>query len=86
MADDEAYERTSETIKIERLKLHNEKRQKGLSMAKMCSLCMNLGVLELHQITESTKSQIKLNMQNMALKHTMAQERKQSGKQKYYVL
>ena len=40
-------------------------------MAKMCSLRMNLGVPELRKITKSTKSQIKLNIQNIELKHTM---------------
>ena len=35
---------------------------------------------ELRQTTKSTKSQIKLNLQTIELKHTMAQERKQSGK------
>ena len=66
-----AYERTSETIKS--LKIHDEKRLKGLSMAKMCSLCMNLGVPELHLITKSTKSQIKLNIQTIEIKRENSQ-------------
>ena len=74
------YERTSETIEIESLKIHNDKRQKGLSIAKMCFQPTNI-----YESLGSRTSDNKVNKETYQA-NRRAQETKQSGKQKYYVL
>ena len=68
-----AYERTSEAIKIKSLKIHSEKRLKGLPVAKMCSFSAN----NIYESLGSGTSDNKVNKESDQAKR-WAQEAKQS--------